>query len=382
MPDHTPYSPAMLLLLCCVFDALALGIGSLLVLRQPWRGVRTELIATAVAAGLVLGAISAVTLSGGGFALMRGWTHGLFCVLLPLLALRAIRVRRQAPRLATLWLTLAALGTGCYVWARRVEPFRLEVTTAVVTSPRLHGLPSPVRLAVVADLQTDAIGSYEVSVFDRLVELAPDLILFLGDYLQLDAEAGARELPALHTQLARLRPRLGMFAVDGDVDGALGGAAQVFAGTAVKVLNDASASLDGVPIDLHGLSRTRSRAPFLDAGIVRRLPGERFPILFGHAPDFMQAVLRGGLDTDALMLAGHTHGGQVQIPGFGPLVTLSSVPRWLAGGGVFQRGASWLVCSRGIGMERGHAPRIRFACRPQLIVLELQAPAANADRPR
>ena len=148
------------------------------------------------------------------------------------------------------------------------------------------------------------------------------------------------------------------------------------------MLTDASASLDGVPIDLHGLSRTRSRAPFLDAGLVRRLPGARFPILLGHAPDYMQAVLRGGLDADALMLAGHTHGGQVQIPGFGPLVTLSSVPRWLAGGGVFQRGASWLVCSRGIGMERGHAPRIRFACRPQLIVLELQAPAANPDRPR
>lgn len=372
----------MLLLLCCVFDAIALGVGIPLVLRLRWRGVRTELVGTAVAAALVFGAFSALTLAGGGFALMRGWVHALFCVLLPLLALRALRIFGSTPRLAALWLTIAALGTGCYVWARRVEPYRLEVTTATVTSPRLHGLERPLRLAVVADLQADAIGPFEVTVFDRLVALAPDLVLLLGDYLQLDPPAGARELPALHAQLARLRPRLGMFAVDGDVDGALGGAAQVFAGTTVTVLNDSSASLEGVPIDLHGLSRMRSRAPLLDAGIVRRLPGPRFPILFGHAPDYMQAVLRGGLDADALMLAGHTHGGQVQVPGFGPLVTLSSVPRWLAGGGVFQRGASWLVCSRGIGMERGHAPRIRFACRPQLIVLELQAPAADSGRPR
>jgi uncharacterized protein len=371
-----------MLLLCCLFDGIALAIGIPLVLRQRWRGLSAELLGTAVVAGLILGAISALTLPGGGFALMRGWAHGLFCVVLPLLALRALRVSGPAPRLAALWLTIAALGTGCYVWARRVEPFRLEVTTATVTSPRLRGLERPVRLALVADLQTDAIGPFEVTVFDHLVEQAPDLILWLGDYLQLDAAAGARELPALHAQLARLRPRLGMFAVDGDVDGALGGAAQVFAGTAVTVLNDASASLDGVPIDLHGLSRMRSRAPLLDAGIVRRLPGARFPILLGHAPDYMQAVLRGGLDADALMVAGHTHGGQVQIPGFGPLVTLSSVPRWLAGGGVFRRGACWLVCSRGIGMERGHAPRLRFACRPQLIVLELQAPTADRGRPQ
>ena len=40
-------------------------------------------------------------------------------------------------------------------------------------------------------------------------------------------------------------------------------------------------------------------------------------------------------------------------------------------GGVFQRGDTWLVCSRGIGMERSHAPRVRFWCRPQLVLLEL-----------
>ena len=183
-----------MLLLCCVFDTIALGIGVLMVLRLRWRGVRTELIGTVVAAALVFGAIGALTLHGGGFALMRGWAHVLFCVLLPLLALRAVRILGSAPRLAALWLTIAALGTGCYVWARRVEPFRLEVTTATVTSPRLQGLERPLRLAVVADLQTDAIGPFEVTVFDRLVELAPDLVLWLGDYLQLDAEAGAHRV--------------------------------------------------------------------------------------------------------------------------------------------------------------------------------------------
>jgi hypothetical protein len=362
----------MFLLALCAFDGIALLVAIVVVWRLPFRGCGRELSSIAVACGLLVLAVTLGTLSSGGFAVMRGWAHAVCCVALPALALRAVRLRRRSPWLALALALVAVGGEGLYVWAREVEPRRLEVTTATVASPRLAALTQPVRVACVADLQTDAITAYEVAVFDRLVELQPDLVLFLGDYLQLPADECAAQLPALHAQLRRLQPRLGMFAVDGDVDGAAGGVDAVFAGTSVQVLVDAHAALPNVPIDLYGLSRMRSRAPLLDAGLVRRLGGERFPIVLGHAPDFMLSVLRGGLRTDALMVAGHTHGGQVQVPGFGPLVTLSSVPRWLAAGGVFQQQGAWLVCSRGIGMERGLAPQVRFCCRPQLIVLELR----------
>ena len=357
--------------LLCLFDAVALAVGAVVVWRGPWTGASRELV-TWLAGALLLEMAAYLLMSpAGGFGQIRGLAHATFCVLLPIAAVRGVRVWRHCRWFAALLLLTASLGEGCYVWAREVEPFRLEITTAKVTSPRLAGLTAPVRVACVADLQTDAMGAYEVSVFDRLVELQPDLVLFLGDYLQLPADELRAELPKLHAQLARLTPRLGMFAVDGDVDGPGGGVSGVFAGTSVTPLVDGDASLPGVPIDVHGMSRMRSRAPRFDAGMVKRLGGERFPIVIGHAPDFMLAVLRGGLQADALLVAGHTHGGQIQVPGFGPLITLSSAPRWLAGGGVFQRGASWLVCSRGIGMERDAAPRVRFWCRPQLIVLEL-----------
>ena len=118
----------------------------------------------------------------------------------------------------------------------------------------------------------------------------------------------------------------------------------------------------------------RRAAWWAATGPCRRVfSGACFPIVIAHAPDYMRCVLDGGFHTDALFLAGHTHGGQVQVPGFGPLVTLSSVPRWLAGGGVFRHGDTWLAVSRGIGMERIDAPRIRFWCRPQLLLLELAA---------
>ncbi len=363
----------MIVPLCCTADAVLLALGAVAAWRTSWRGRSRELalaIAVVTAATLTVAAAASPL---GRFAMLRGACHGLFCAGLPLLALRALRIRRESPTIAVVFATAFVAGEACYVWARHVEPFRLEVTTATVTSPRLSPLPAPLRVAVIADLQTDHVGEHEVAMFDRVVEAQPDLVLWLGDYLQIgDAAAFDRELPVLQAQLRRLQPRLGSYAVGGDVDGL--GLARIFEGTGVRVVDDERLELPGVPIDVIGLSRTMSRAPFVAGGTVRSLRGDRFPIVIGHAPDFMQSVLRGGLAADALLCAGHTHGGQVQLPFAGPLITLSSVPRWLAGGGVFRRGDAWLVCSRGVGMERGDAPRIRFLCRPQLILLELSGP--------
>jgi predicted MPP superfamily phosphohydrolase len=332
-----------------------------------------EISMLAILCGVLLLAIAVPCRLFGNFGVLRGLCHGLFCVAVPLLAWRAFCARRHYRWLAAVVLVGCAVAEAAYVFARHVEPYRLEVTTAHLTSPRLDALPRHLRVAVVADLQTDAITDYEIGVFDRLVASEPDLVLFLGDYLQLPPAELHAELPALQAQVRRLTPPFGMFAVDGDID--IGGAKAVFEGTGVRVISNQHAALPGLPIDVVGLSRMRSRAPFLDAQLVQQLRGERYCIVIGHAPDFMQSVVRDGLQADALFVAGHTHGGQVQIPGFGPPLTLSSVPRWLGGGGVFRRGDTWLCCSRGIGMERSVAPRIRFWCRPQLILLELGTPS-------
>ena len=58
------------------------------------------------------------------------------------------------------------------------------------------------------------------------------------------------------------------------------------------------------------------------------------------------------------------------IPGFGPLMTLSRLPRKYAGGLNDYRGFP-LHVSRGIGMERGLAPQVRFFCPPEICVLEV-----------
>jgi predicted MPP superfamily phosphohydrolase len=95
---------------------------------------------------------------------------------------------------------------------------------------------------------------------------------------------------------------------------------------------------------------------------------DEFHIVVAHAPDFAL-----GYAPADLLVAGHTHGGQVQAPFIGPLLTLSRVPRnWAAGGLIGLDGDRHLVVSRGIGMERGWAPRLRFLCPPQLVVIDLK----------
>jgi hypothetical protein len=70
-----------------------------------------------------------------------------------------------------------------------------------------------------------------------------------------------------------------------------------------------------------------------------------------------------------LVIAGHTHGGQISLPLFGPPVTLSEAPRHVAAGGLHELGGRPIYVSRGVGLERGEAPRVRLGARPEISLL-------------
>jgi predicted MPP superfamily phosphohydrolase len=89
-------------------------------------------------------------------------------------------------------------------------------------------------------------------------------------------------------------------------------------------------------------------------------------VVLGHSPNFALAPI----DAD-LLIAGHTHGGQFCLPLIGPLMTNAEVPRRWASGATKLPGGATLVVSRGVGMERGAAPRLRFLCRPELAIIDL-----------
>ena len=104
-----------------------------------------------------------------------------------------------------------------------------------------------------------------------------------------------------------------------------------------------------------------------DLSVARARSGDGFRLAVAHSPDVAEALADRGYD---LIVCGHTHGGQVCLPGFGALVTNSDLPRSMARG-VHRLGDSWLHVSAGLGTSM-YAP-FRLACRPEVCVLELVA---------
>ena len=264
--------------------------------------------------------------------------------------------RRRALAASAMCALLGLIGLDAFV----LEPHDLEVTHHVIPAP---GLEQALTIAVLADIQTDSPGPHERRAFDQVREQAPDLVLFPGDFVQVGGPAYTRQAERLRQLLreADIRPRLGAYAVDGNVEVTHDDWPRIFEGTGIEAWT-ARQRLDLGPVVLTGLPLRESFDESLE------LPREdAFHIVFGHAPDFS---LSSGVHAD-LMLAGHTHGGQVRLPFIGALITFSQVPRDQAAGWTRLPKGRNLVVSRGIGMERGSAPRMRFNCRPELVFVKL-----------
>jgi len=294
-----------------------------------------------------------------------------------LFALSAARVREQKP----IWLTpstrflsllaLAVVPIG--IFSSWVEPFRLQLETARVPLPSARQGRAPIRVGVIADLQTSRITDYERSAVDRLMATKPDLILLPGDLFQGSDADFAANRDDLTELLGRLSAPGGVYYVYGDVDrGHYELEQTIRAAGIVPLVNEVAhttvgerrITIGGVELD----TTTRGATETIDA--LESEPGdEDIRILVAHRPDVaFRLSARSRVD---LVTAGHTHGGQIVIPGFGPPMTLSRVPRTVAAGGLHTLFGNRLYVSRGVGCERGQAPRIRFLCPPEITLLEL-----------
>jgi uncharacterized protein len=122
-------------------------------------------------------------------------------------------------------------------------------------------------------------------------------------------------------------------------------------------------AIGGLPIELLGLDDAHIAKH--DLRLVPRSSTDRFGIGVMHSPDSAPESAAAGYD---LLLAGHTHGGQVCLPFVGALVTNCSMPRRLVDG-LIAMGPSVLHTSRGLGTSK-YAP-FRFWCRPTATYLDL-----------
>lgn len=297
-----------------------------------------------------------------------------FVVVFPVLALRRAKGGEKPLAVATLFAALGFFG-----YATLWTPNQLVVEQVEVELEDWPANQAPLKIAVLADLQSPLLTRRERHAVEIANDLQPDLIVLPGD---LVGQSLKDELPVACARYVvdHLRAPLGVFAVNGDVDMYVaGGLGEILEGTKAALLSNRSIVLPTEPpIELGGFDPMEPTR-FLQA-LVRP---ERAVVRIGlvHRPRHGREIGRAGYD---LVIGGHTHGGQVSIPGFGPPLTLSPLPRRIAAGGLHSLpDGGQLYVSRGVGLEVGFAPLLRLFCPPEITLLRLGPPrdktGKNAD---
>jgi predicted MPP superfamily phosphohydrolase len=267
-------------------------------------------------------------------------------------------------------LALAFVGLLCFAYGYFVEPYWPEVTRVRVTSGKLAGATRPVRVVHLSDLHCDPAPRLEERLPELVAAERPDLIVFTGD--SLNSPGGLPVLRNLMTRLAAVAPT---FVVRGNWDVHYWKRLDLFGGTGVRELRNEAARVDaaGASLWVAGVPYGSADTPPRNvAGAIEQAtaaaPEGAFRLFLYHTPDEILSVAEGGRAD--LYCAGHTHGGQVALPLYGALVTLSKFGKKYESG-LHRERDTWLYVNRGLGMEGGHSPRVRFFARPEITVIEL-----------
>lgn len=271
-------------------------------------------------------------------------------------------------------ISLQIIGTGLVVYGFWIEPHRLTVTHQRLVTPKFQP-GKTLRVLHLGDLHIERLTRREKRLAEQIRHLAPDLILFSGDMLNLSYVEDPVAIQAAQQTITEWRAPLGVFFVNGSEAVDL---AHIFPNVIkelpVRWLNNESLDLqiDGQPFRVSGAFCTHR--PFMDSpalpGLIANANGQ-FHILIYHSPDLAPEASQAGFD---LMLSGHTHGGQVCLPLIGPLFTASLYGRKFQSGR-YQIRDMVLYITRGIGLEGKAAPRVRFLCPPEIILWEITGPS-------
>ncbi len=283
-------------------------------------------------------------------------------------------------------LTIAAVGVVCVVYGIFIEPFRYRVIRH-----RLDILPAAAEPLVVLHLSDLHFVRRDPRKARFLATLpTPDVTVVTGDFLA-EPEAVASAVEGVRP----VRGRLASWFVLGSNDYFVPEPMNYITyflkrrrrrrrarrGRAPELVRELVAdgwadltnvrrdvSIGGLDVELLGLDDAHIRRH--DLRVAPRRGEARFGLAVMHSPDSAPEAAALGY---GLIVAGHTHGGQVQLPFLGALVTNSTMPRRLVSG-LIRMGTAVLHTSRGLGTSK-YAP-FRFFCLPEATYLELRPPAA------
>ncbi|MCK6628714.1 MAG: metallophosphoesterase [Anaerolineae bacterium] len=247
----------------------------------------------------------------------------------------------------------------------RMGPDWVEVKQISLALPRLAAEFHGYRLVQISDLHSDI--SMTPARLAQVVELInwqqPDLVAITGDFVSYEAHPHLEEVA---TAFSRLTPRDGTVAILGNHDywtdvtfirQALRRGGMIDLNNAVYTLRRGETLLHIAGVDDFWEDRASKMA---------QLPTEGAAILLAHESDF--ADLSAATCRFDLQLSGHSHGGQVIIPFWGPLAAPPYGLKYPLG--CYRLGEMWLYTNRGLGES---SVRIRINCRPEITVFTLES---------
>jgi len=288
-------------------------------------------------------------------------------------------LKRQLLTIASLLVVLLALFLA--LWAFWWEPASLKTQRNVLVLPGWPEQCDGMTVAVLADLHVGSPFNHRdklETIVAAVNQQQPDLVLLAGDYVIQGVLGGEFETPeTIAATLAALQAGYGVFAVLGNHDWWLDGPRVIRALTdvGISVLEDRAQHLQA--------QLQQGRCQFWLAGIsdyweaphdiekaLGDIPTEATTVAFTHNPDIFPLVP----EAVALTVAGHTHGGQVRVPLFGPPIVPSEHGQRFAAGHIVEEGRHLFV-STGLGTS---ILPVRFLVPPVITLLELRSPHAVA----
>lgn len=265
-------------------------------------------------------------------------------------------------------LAAAGTGVGCILWARFREPYRPEVTHTTIRTNKLRGATGSIRIVQISDLHCDPTVRLEDRLPGIIADCKPDLIVFTGDCV--NSPAALDTFRTCITKIAAIAPT---YACKGNWETFFAlSSKDYFGGIAVTELDGTWRSIKVAGTQFTIAGKAVGGQPHGDetdlADGLAGAPPDDFTVFLHHYPKSIYALAdTGRVD---LQLSGHTHGGQVALPLYGALVTLSGRGKALEWG-PYRVKDTMLYINRGIGMEGGRMPRVRFWARPEISVFEL-----------
>lgn len=279
---------------------------------------------------------------------------------------RLLNRRLFLKRLLGASLGLATTGYAGYAYAKYIEPHWVDVTHLSLQLSHLSKSFDHYRLVQISDLHLDRGLNAErlLPIIQLVNNQKPDLVVITGDFVN-----GVRYLKEAVPVFQQIKSQDGVFGILGNHDYWADFAPQVreiLVTCHVQELYNQVKTIHRGQDQLHlaGVDDILEGEPDLNR-VINQLPTEGSAILLAHEPDY--ADVSAATDRFDLQLSGHTHGGQVSLPIYGPPITSELGKKYPVG--LYQIERMKLYTNRGLGV----LPRIRvrFNARPEITVFTL-----------